>query len=398
MEYRLVKEDEIKQVIKLSAQAFSYSIDECFIQTEYKKKLKSQLEQWVAVNDEGTVVAGVPVHPFRVYFNGHKVKCGGIGGVVSAPEHRRRGNVKMLFRTSLKAMYDRGYFFSYLYPFSYSYYRKFGYETACNTFKATFVTDNLLRYDMEGYTKKYSKDEDLDIIKGIYHEYSKDMNGMLCRDDELWKNRLDIDNYKDRSHTYIWYDTNDRALGYVSYSVVDDPVEFYKKNMMITDIAFINDKGLYGIFSILGKFSSNLLNTTLQLSPKIDMDLLAEELYDIKIVPHNLGMNRVVNAKKALELMKYPDDSGSFIIDIKDEFCDWNNKTYKVEYIEGNPNVTETNQTSDVTMSVHVLSQILTGYKSYSNIKSRPDVRVTKDNINLHKVFVKKDVFLADRF
>ena len=68
------------------------------------------------------------VSDFTVQFDGSPCQLGGIGGVATLPQYRRRGGIRACFREALPDMYGSGYDFSYLYPFSTAYYRKFGYE------------------------------------------------------------------------------------------------------------------------------------------------------------------------------------------------------------------------------------------------------------------------------
>lgn len=83
---------------------------------------------WAAFDEEsGEMMSTVYVTDYRVQFDGDRYKMGGIGGVASLPQYRRAGGIRACFQKALPILYREGYVFSYLYPFSTAYYRKFGY-------------------------------------------------------------------------------------------------------------------------------------------------------------------------------------------------------------------------------------------------------------------------------
>ena len=78
--------------------------------------------------EEGQLTASLLLPQFQMRYEGHDVPMVGVGGVASLPEYRYGGAVRQIFHTALEWMWDQGAVFSTLYPFSHSYYRKFGYE------------------------------------------------------------------------------------------------------------------------------------------------------------------------------------------------------------------------------------------------------------------------------
>ncbi|MDU0409732.1 hypothetical protein N42HA_02773 [Lactococcus lactis] len=69
---------------------------------------------------------------FNVYWKNQEVKTSGIGYVASYPEFRGNGAIRQLMTKSLRDNYEKGVIFSYLAPFSYAFYEKFGYHYAFN--------------------------------------------------------------------------------------------------------------------------------------------------------------------------------------------------------------------------------------------------------------------------
>ena len=86
--------------------------------------------------EEDTMFSTFAVTDFTQFFDGNQVKMGGIGGVASLPQYRRAGGIRACFQKALPILYREGYVFSYLYPFSTAYYRKFGYESCVQRYLA----------------------------------------------------------------------------------------------------------------------------------------------------------------------------------------------------------------------------------------------------------------------
>lgn len=69
---------------------------------------------------------------FQVNFQGQTVPMSGIGYVASYPEFRGNGAASQLMTDILRENYQNETFFSYLAPFSYGFYSKFGYSYVFN--------------------------------------------------------------------------------------------------------------------------------------------------------------------------------------------------------------------------------------------------------------------------
>ena len=88
-------------------------------------------QHWGAFHEDGTLMAQIINNRFISNLDGTRVRNGGIGAVSTLPEYRMEGGVKEIFRALLPYAYADGEVISTLYPFSHSFYRKFGYETVC---------------------------------------------------------------------------------------------------------------------------------------------------------------------------------------------------------------------------------------------------------------------------
>lgn len=76
------------------------------------------------------MVGAVVTHGFEMTWGGRRVPCGGVAGVVVAPEARGHGMAKAGLRESFDRMVRRGEVISALFPTTTSLYRSMGYEIA----------------------------------------------------------------------------------------------------------------------------------------------------------------------------------------------------------------------------------------------------------------------------
>ena len=124
MKIRRLYENENAKLDALQSIAYGFSFD-------LKKADEDGLEDEVYgafLDDDKTLIATIFAHRRDSFFCGHALPALGVGGVATLPEYRRRGAVKAIFREMFRAAPENGWATTYLFPFSYAYYRMFGYE------------------------------------------------------------------------------------------------------------------------------------------------------------------------------------------------------------------------------------------------------------------------------
>lgn len=84
------------------------------------------------VCQDGRVVSCLTLLHSRLNFRGVEIPMGGIRHVATHPEEQNRGHASELVRQTLLMMSTHGLPLSVLFPFSFRYYRKFGYELGGN--------------------------------------------------------------------------------------------------------------------------------------------------------------------------------------------------------------------------------------------------------------------------
>ena len=168
-----------------------------------------------AFAEDNTMAAVLQCEPHYMWLNGKSVKSGGIANVSTLPEHRHGGMVRHMMKKICDKMYDDGCVMSYLYPFSYEYYRKFGYEMCNEMLRIEAKPNDIGDLPFVGSAVQFEHGENgtdpADIID-IYTSFSSGYNIMLDRDAWQWERKLEHDPVLSNIRTYIIYDEKRHRL------------------------------------------------------------------------------------------------------------------------------------------------------------------------------------------
>lgn len=388
MDFRKITDDERKTATLLQMQAFHFRYD-----PERKKPVDTCR---AAFDESGRMTACLELIDYDVWFDGQPVGMGGIGGVASLPESRRTGNVRGLFHLILEEMYERGDVFSYLFPFSHVYYRKFGFEQGCRSTRITVNLDELLPFSRPGRAEQFLPGGDPEPVITVYNDFACRYNMMADRTGCQWQTRLEISPYDKLIYSYVWYDAQDKPAGYFQYKFEDKNKE--PRTMNVTDMAWKSHEGLLGMLGFMGRLYGNLQKVTLLASPDFQPEIIFPEPGKLEIKGTHLGMSRVINASRAFELMKKPAGEGAAVIRVDDDTAPWNDGTWKLRWDMSGCEVSAAQQEPDLTCSAPALAQLVTGYLPFEQLALRQDVEVSGNIDTLSALFPQKKIMIADFF
>lgn len=393
MRIRFVKKDDYDRVIQLNTYCFPWLND-------FRENVRVFLEKYIPEDailgyyDESNILnAMLFILPFEIYIYGSIFNMGGIASVASMPEGRHGGRVAELLRTSLRVMKERGQTVSMLGPFSYEFYRKYGWELGFDRMNYTIPAENL-----DGFNKKVGsirpfKEEDLDVLNSIYTEYAKKHNCCAVRNKVLWTDFVLQDPYgrNQPRYTYIWFNDKEVPRGYIIYHIKDG-------RMTIIEMVYLDQEAKEGLLwflfahqaQIKEVYWSTASDERLHLdfpNPRIKMELSPWMMF------------RVVDVKGALLNRKYSEATDlHFSISISDPNAEWNNKNFTVSIKDGNIEVEESNY-GELSCTIQTFSQIFTGYitpkEAFTRKKLLGDAKVVE---KIEKIFEKSYTFNNNPF
>ena len=404
---RKIRPQELKRTMELFAIVFGFpndsnkSAEEVFEEVSKNPRSRDEKfwsERWAAFEDDGqTMMSYFAALPYMVQFDGKAYKMAGIGGVASLPQYRRRGGIRGCFEAALPSMYQDGVAFSYLYPFSTAYYRKFGYEMGCEKMQYHVRLSSMERFETGGSIHLLEPGKLLpEEIRQIYRTWQENYNMMVINEDfeYAWVGRSNP--VKDQEFTYVYRSGTGIPMGYMTVKTVHEPDG---RNLNCTRFCFTCAEGLRGLFQVLLALGSNHEYVTLTLPTDVDMSLFfpewssgasARKLY--------AGMVRVVNVETVLKGARYI-GSGKVSISISDGQIKENNGVFEVAFQDGRAvSVQKVCGNGDVDMGINEFSHLIIGNGDVRSMEFMEHVIVHKNKEALGQVFYRKPNMIMEDF
>ncbi len=272
-------------------------------------------------SEDGQLLSAMMQIPYQVRFcdgsdeGGQTVKLVGIGGVVSDPSARKGGNIRRIFETDLPRLYQEGYVFSALYPFSYRFYGKFGYTWA-EFWRNAEIPRECLRGDLRQAEKilRVLPEADDRGMAAIYEKYIADKNLAMIRDDKLWARLRKGTPWDSLKHAYVLHVDGQPS----AYWIGRMQKHGYSTTLHMQDMAWTCQRGLEAIFAMI-RGMNEVEKIALRVQSDFEPRLLVNEAYDVDDKGHATAMVRVVNVERALALLIPPVLPGSITIEVQDD-------------------------------------------------------------------------------
>lgn len=385
---RNLKQDEYTKSHKVISSAYSFKWTE-----EDEKKIFVPEYCFGAFDDNDTTLMSVmySVSLGASYF-GKFIPCAGAGMVATLPMYRRQGCVRKMFDAVFERMRENGEIFSFIYPFSYDYYRKFGYEQISEKYLLSFPMSSLGCVVQNCGGVLLDNSADFEKLKKVYTEYALTVQAAFDRSEAMWEKKLTTDPYGGGLHTYLWYNEKGEEKGYVTLTLENG-------TLTVWDMAYIGNEGLRGILGFLRVFSGRADKVTFR---NVSRDCPLR--YIIKEYSASCGslsswfMARVTDVKAAFENAVYPEKKGHFSVKVNDTL-EYNNKIFDVEYGSGKCNVTCRNDGNyDLETDIPLLTRILLGSDTFTPeiISYCDNAEVCGDVSDMIEVFGRKEIYLND--
>lgn len=328
--------------------------------------------------------------PFDVNFHGVDFKMNGIGDVMSAPEFGGRGGAAALMKAALTDMYKKNVTLSYLAPFSFGYYRQFGFEQVFDHTKVTIKNTQLprLKNSETGYVERRKIKDIPESAKTMYFEYNH--LGGVVRAKWWWDHML---NKHSDYQIALAYDNDEKLIGYLIY---------YSQGETFYIHEWINLNPLSQ--QLLAKFVTkhqSIFTEFVYESP--DADLKADLLQDpytanIQVVPYMMA--RIVNLEDFLS--RYPVKKmnlAKIYFKVTDSLA-WNAHTWVLSISDGIVKVAiADDQVADFELSIQDLTKAMFGYRNLNSLANYGFVKGNQEKISqMNDVFVQVKPQLIDYF
>lgn len=312
-----LRKDQFREAKRLDEYAFQDQLSQ-----EQREKQIEKMKTYYRVfgiYEKEELAAKAELISFAIHLGDKKVKMGGIAGVATYPEFRRKGYVKELFQHVLRQMRDQGYLASILHPFDVFFYRKFGWELLCNQLRTKMKKTDLVRGgEVGGKVKRFDKQSHPDDLEYIYDQFAQQHYGMLVRSRDIWMDFV----YGEHPFTAaVYYNQANQASGYILYKI-------HNHKMVVKEFVPLDQEARNGLWHFICQHDSmieDLEMTTTENEPLFFT--LPEPRVKAELAPY--GMVRIVDVVPFLQ--QYPfqwrENHEEVIIHISDRFAPWNQQT-----------------------------------------------------------------------
>ena len=355
-------------------------------------------------DDEKLLFACVNSRRYPCRFDGGEYLLGGVGGVSTLPPYRRSGAIRSCITASLRDMYEQDFTFSFLYPFSTQFYRKFGFEVGAEAYEWTIPFADMRPRDVGGQMEQIFPGDDMTPLLEVYQKCFANCNLSAIR--EKYDAGLEKQNLFDQQrYIYLWRNDAGEPRGFMithkihtpDGTVLDCNHQFGTQNE--NSFLFCDAEALNALlFFAKAAFSSDYDKIRFAVPGDISLISLVGENNSAACRAFVNGMLRVVNAERVLQNCRCR-GAGSVKIEITDAILPENSGMWKLTFAPGTPNLVEkTEEPADISMPINAFSALICGARGAEDIPWMPDVRVHSADAPFDAVFYKKKCYMMDLF
>nr|WP_208414805.1 GNAT family N-acetyltransferase [Paenibacillus castaneae] len=377
----------------LSQFAFQYKKTEEELEQGKEQFLSLPADRW-AVYVDGKYAAQATVLQLETYIGGQRFAMGGVAAVATWPEYRRQGLVAKLLVHSLKEMKANGQTLSFLHPFAFGFYRKFGWETYTDNKIYTIKSDFLpARVPYKGRIERYSNNYEL--LYHIYEAYAAQFNGSLVRSELWWKYYI---SKRKPGQISVYFDQNNQALGYIIYEVKNS-------QLFVHEFVSLSEESRKALWSFISQHDSMINEVKITVPSNDNLAyLLPNPRIHQEITPY--FMARIVDAEAFIEKYTFDNqmEEDKLYIDLTDSCAPWNTGYYLL-HIEPSGRARlhrlEKNEGKEMTikMDIGTLTAVLLGYLRPLQLAQMERIEGQSTAIKrLHSRIPERTTYLPDFF
>jgi predicted acetyltransferase len=399
MDIRQLRVDDFDARMALSQFAFQIQLPPERLEA---RRLKYNPEwDWGAFDEQGELLSALSIIPFEAWIQGKKIEMGGVAGVATWPEARRQGCVSKLLVHSLETMRNNGQSLSMLHPFTFPFYRKYGYEMTVERKKYTIETRLLPpRVETLGQVTRVPKaDMGLLDLDRVYSAYASRYNGTLVRSKDWWESRI-----LSKAGLVAVY-TNDvgEPEGYVFYEVAN-------RTLTIHDWVSMNETSRLALWTYISNHDSMIDQVTITVPIDDTLPfLLPDPRIKQEVIPY--FMSRIVDAE--VFIGQYPWARGereeSLLLSLTDVHAEWNNGVYRLawetgggarlERLEAAEAQVQTSAENTISCDIQALTAMLVGNRKPTFMQGVGWISGTMENVRLlERRIPERPAFLMDFF
>jgi len=328
---------------------------------------------------------------YKMFVRGVLLNMGGIAAVATKPQFRKQRQITELIKESFKVMRKNQEYFSVLYPFKFSFYRRYGYET-CAEFSWIISSPKniLIPKDFQPLKiREISHDESFELCMPIREKIGSKFNLTIFDDPNEWK----YHHAKKKSKIFVIEDKGEN-IGYFT-THLEKREGPWNVRLILSNVIVDSEATRLTVFDYIKKHTDQNKDFSYPLLGDERITDYFDDLWEAEFKYHMSGgpMFRVVDVKKALELLEF--DKGldvKFSMKIDDEYAPWNSEPIQVTIKNGKAKVIKTTeQEIELSTDIKAFTQLFVGYRTIYDLHEIKKVKIKKKDLEkIDKVFPKR--------
>jgi predicted acetyltransferase len=306
---------------------------------------------------DGELASNIVILPVEPYVQGTTHKTGLIAGVASWPEYRKGGTVAKLLDQGMKAKYEEGCTLLTLGPFSYPFYRKYGWEMMYEYRKYKLRVNCVPDWQGSGQVRRI--DPDISLLDPVYEQYASRFNGPLKRDESRWTYTIFA---RKKGLIALYTNGGGESTGYIIYRIEN-------RLLTIHEMVYLDRDSQKGLWEYIKKQDS--MYEYIQFSAPADdcFASLIDNPFGLETTVVTHLMARILDVPGFIQKYRFVAGKGEETISlcISDRYAPWNEGIYLLRIDnDGVPSIERSDSTNkaDVSCDIQTLTTMLFGYRS----------------------------------
>jgi predicted acetyltransferase len=206
-------------------------------------------------DDNGRCESGISDIRFITRYFGKDWPSSGISAVASDPTARNQGQIRRIMEALLRRDRDEGVGLSYLYPFSYRFYRKFGYGTLGSYRVFTLDPEEIRPIKSDLHVAQINwEGDDFEHMCDLNNHWIQEYDGASYWPYRSFEaSKASAERY--RHYYYLLRDGGGTLKAWLRFSQNDD---WSKPGMFVHKMVWADPQGLAGIFAFLASHRSQI--------------------------------------------------------------------------------------------------------------------------------------------
>ncbi len=362
-EIRTITSDEVEQAELISLQAFG-NADRFSPAQAFERARGFYPPDWhLASFEDGEMTSMMRMLPFAMRLNGRGLPFGAVSPVANSPLHRRKGHTGAMLRKSLEIMRERGQWLSGLYTPHPAFYRRYGWEIACDERRYSFKPKDYqptVQPSQRGRLR-WIKPEDWSQLDRIYRQHSTLRNGPFHRGEVWWRNSVMGQIATPPGEAVIWETDAGEPQG---YAVILQPTTGQDAGQVWTrEFAALTSDAYLNLLAYLA--SHDIHSEIVVNAPSDDpLQLLFADTERLTVRQSYTVLLRLVDVEAALRArpLAAPDIEADFTIAVSDASAPWNEGAYHVRAMEGAVEVERVGGDAALSIDARFLAPVYNGY------------------------------------